>query len=370
MDELITTVVPTYRRPQLLRRAVVSALSQSYGQLKVCVFDNASGDETEEVVSSLIRQDARVSYIKNERNVGAVANMMRGAASVSTGFYSFLNDDDFLLPNFYQNAMNGIRKSPRVGFVCAKTVTVDIPNRKLQLRNSEWQPRIYEPSISTMSKMYRSHFTQTGVLFRQEMRQLIGLYEKSGNDILYMTMAAATASFLVLDSCGGAFTIHPQSYTSTGGISQERLVYLYEALISTLSSVIKMNLADDMKVHLLSLISNYYYGMFELKRLAELKAENDSGSASSEPLPSRVTFAGVLCKLHERFPRKRHALLAKALDWLTTRSRRAAIQTNLAGWSNFPNDAHIEMITVGSSNLEFAQFLQQFEQQVSKLSGA
>ncbi|MEK7713004.1 MAG: glycosyltransferase, partial [Nitrospirota bacterium] len=34
---LITTIIPTYRRPKLLRRAIKSALNQTYPHLQVCV---------------------------------------------------------------------------------------------------------------------------------------------------------------------------------------------------------------------------------------------------------------------------------------------------------------------------------------------
>ena len=43
---LITTIIPTYQRPQLLRCAIQSVLDQTYANFQVCVYDNASGDET------------------------------------------------------------------------------------------------------------------------------------------------------------------------------------------------------------------------------------------------------------------------------------------------------------------------------------
>src|SRR5690242_8086487 len=38
---LITAVIPTYRRPHLLRRAITSVLTQESAPLQVCVYDNA-----------------------------------------------------------------------------------------------------------------------------------------------------------------------------------------------------------------------------------------------------------------------------------------------------------------------------------------
>jgi len=49
-EPLITTVIPTYRRPAMLRRAIRSVLSQTFPDFRLCVYDNASGDETAVVV--------------------------------------------------------------------------------------------------------------------------------------------------------------------------------------------------------------------------------------------------------------------------------------------------------------------------------
>ena len=46
---LITTVIPTYRRPALLAQAIRSVLTQTYPHFLVCVYDNASADETADV---------------------------------------------------------------------------------------------------------------------------------------------------------------------------------------------------------------------------------------------------------------------------------------------------------------------------------
>ena len=55
----ITTVIPTFRRPYLLRRAIQSVLNQIYPDFQVWVFDDDSGDETAAVVSEMAQVDAR-----------------------------------------------------------------------------------------------------------------------------------------------------------------------------------------------------------------------------------------------------------------------------------------------------------------------
>ena len=67
---LITTIIPTYQRPKLLRRAIKSVLNQTFPHFQVCVYDNASGDETEAIVQEFIAKDSRIQYFRQEKNWG------------------------------------------------------------------------------------------------------------------------------------------------------------------------------------------------------------------------------------------------------------------------------------------------------------
>lgn len=107
---LITTVVPTYRRPTLLRRAIASILAQTYPHFRVCVYDNASGDETALVVEEFRKKDPRVEYVCRPNNIGAFANFVDAASHVKTPYFSFLPDDDILLPDFYEAALAGFHR--------------------------------------------------------------------------------------------------------------------------------------------------------------------------------------------------------------------------------------------------------------------
>ena len=120
MDPLITTILPTYQRPAMLRRAIRSALAQSWTALQVRVYDNAGDPENAAVVASL--DDPRVEYFRHPRNLGAFANFQFGLGRVSTPFFSFLADDDILLPDFYATAMAALEKEPTAAFAAMRVV--------------------------------------------------------------------------------------------------------------------------------------------------------------------------------------------------------------------------------------------------------
>jgi glycosyltransferase involved in cell wall biosynthesis len=94
----ITVIVPTFRRPALLERAVRSVLAQTHPDLVVAIYDNASGDGTREVCERLAKEDPRVRYHEHRENIGAGANFQYGLERVATPYFAFLSDDDALLP--------------------------------------------------------------------------------------------------------------------------------------------------------------------------------------------------------------------------------------------------------------------------------
>ena len=104
LNPKITTVITTYHRPELLRRAVDSVLSQTYPFFQVCVYDNGSDDATFDLMKEYEKKDSRVAYYRHPSNIGMMKNYQYGFSKVNTPYFSFLSDDDFFSPWFYGNS--------------------------------------------------------------------------------------------------------------------------------------------------------------------------------------------------------------------------------------------------------------------------
>jgi glycosyltransferase involved in cell wall biosynthesis len=122
---MITTIITTYKRPLLLKRAVKSVLNQTYPNFKVCVYDNASNDETEEIMRDFLKMDSRIEYYKHQENIGMMANYSFGYSRINTPYFSFLSDDDYFLPWFYETALEGFKKHPDAAFSACGVLAVD-----------------------------------------------------------------------------------------------------------------------------------------------------------------------------------------------------------------------------------------------------
>ena len=171
---LITTVIPTYRRPQLLRRAVLSVLGQTYPKLKVCVYDNASGDNTKEIVEELVRQDHRVSYYCHPHDIGAVNNFNFGLSQVNTPYFSILSDDDVLLPDFYEQALKGFTRYPEAGFVATQTISAT--NKEIKdVSFKSYAEKLYRLPEGLLKMSQWEATGWTGILFKREVVKEVGL---------------------------------------------------------------------------------------------------------------------------------------------------------------------------------------------------
>src|SRR3954453_6737383 len=91
----ITAVIPAFRRPDLVGRAVASALAQRpVPPAEVIVVDDASGDDTAEVA-----RQAGATVIVNPENLGEGATRNVGIEAASRPWIALLDSDDEWLPD-------------------------------------------------------------------------------------------------------------------------------------------------------------------------------------------------------------------------------------------------------------------------------
>ncbi len=121
---LVSVIIPTYNRPQLLRRAIQSVVDQTFINWELIVVQNGGTRESEAVVSAF--NDIRMRYVYepkacpvHARNVGVQA---------SGGVYvAFLDDDDEWLPRKLERQLNALERNTSIGLVSCpgQIVTAD-----------------------------------------------------------------------------------------------------------------------------------------------------------------------------------------------------------------------------------------------------
>lgn len=104
---LISIILPTHNRAELLPLALNSLLGQSYANWEVVVVDDGSTDDTLAVIKSI--PDPRIKYHYQEnRQLNGARNT--GISLAKGAFLGFLDDDDQFLPDHLELLVTAIMK--------------------------------------------------------------------------------------------------------------------------------------------------------------------------------------------------------------------------------------------------------------------
>ena len=113
---LVSVIIPTHNRAEMLNRAVNSVLAQTMKDFELIVVSDGSTDNTQEVLEKI--KDQRVCFLKHESEKGAAAARNTGIQASRGRYIAFLDDDDEWLPTKLEHQVLVIQNAQReVGLV-------------------------------------------------------------------------------------------------------------------------------------------------------------------------------------------------------------------------------------------------------------
>ena len=93
MEELVSIIMPSYNTARFVADTIRSVLAQTYQNWELILVDDASDDNTDDVVAPFL-SDARIRYFKNEQNSGAAETRNRALREAKGKWIAFLDSDD------------------------------------------------------------------------------------------------------------------------------------------------------------------------------------------------------------------------------------------------------------------------------------
>jgi len=96
---LFTVIIPVKNRGPYLYYTLKTCMIQEYENFEVIVSDDASTDNTQEVVNEAIKKDSRITYYRHNEGIGMRENFEFALKMVKPGYVMALGGDDGLLPD-------------------------------------------------------------------------------------------------------------------------------------------------------------------------------------------------------------------------------------------------------------------------------
>jgi len=114
---MLYVTIPTYNRAVALKATLDLILPQLHEGAQCIVFDNASTDETPNVIAAAQRQSPYLRTIRHEANIGGSANFLRCFEIAPTGWIWLLADDDAPAPDAISTITTEIAQYPDACYI-------------------------------------------------------------------------------------------------------------------------------------------------------------------------------------------------------------------------------------------------------------
>ncbi len=217
---VLTVCIPTYRYGRYISQAIESILSQDFTDYELLIVDDASPDDTRDVVERYAAMDSRIIFEVNDENRGMVPNWNYCLEKARGRYIKFLFADDFLCSSFALRQMvEQLDKTPGISLVFSARRLVDESGNDMRIASPFGNAvrRIGGVKLTgyCMARMNNPIGEPSTVMFRKEQgvrgfdpryRQLVDL------EMWLHLLRQGDAAYLPEPLC--AFRMHPSQQTT------------------------------------------------------------------------------------------------------------------------------------------------------------
>jgi glycosyltransferase involved in cell wall biosynthesis len=177
---LVSVYIPTRNRSALLRRAVDSVLAQTWPEIEVLICDEASTDDTAEVVDDYARRyPGKFTYLRNDTPQGACRARNRCIERASGTYVTGLDDDDLFHPQRVQGLVDLYRRH-EPSFACSSFRYFQTLDRIADLRERHYAAKDFDKiETLTLANLLYANLAGNQVLTELSRMKALGGFDES-----------------------------------------------------------------------------------------------------------------------------------------------------------------------------------------------
>lgn len=245
-EPTLTAGFPNYNHSHYLPQAIEAILSQSRPPDEFIIVDDASTDNSVEIIESYARQDSRLRLVRHEHNQGAVASLDR-VQTEARGDWLYLGAaDDYVLPGFFAATMAVAAEHPEAGILFGQVQLVADGDESKVLESREvrrWQESLYAPPARFLHDFLQTtptwySLTHATIYRRQALLDLGGFRKEVGHlsdTVALRTLALKFGAGYVPLPCA-TWRVKPDSFAAGEGWDAETMIRITNNLGTLLRS--------------------------------------------------------------------------------------------------------------------------------------
>lgn len=207
-SSLVSVIISTYNRSDMLRLTVESVLAQTYPNIEIIVIDDGSTDDTSEVMAQYA-ECGQLKYIRLSTNQGGRGVREIGMQAASGQYINFLDHDDLFLTNKIERQVQVLEARPEIGLVHCGYYHIDENGNRTEKIS-------FLPDGTLRELVCINQIWSGGPLIRRECLDRLEMNGDSwhGDWDLWLYLALAGYKFYCIQEPLGAYRILPGSQMS------------------------------------------------------------------------------------------------------------------------------------------------------------
>jgi len=127
MNQLLGVSIPTYQRPEQLRRCLFSIVEAARPhEVSITILDDSGEDTNLEVIQEMQRSYGHIHHIRNKANIGIDRNILASVDACDCEYVWLLGEDDRLVPEAVSEMLQILARKPDFVFANYSTVNEDV----------------------------------------------------------------------------------------------------------------------------------------------------------------------------------------------------------------------------------------------------
>jgi glycosyltransferase involved in cell wall biosynthesis len=214
----VSVCVPNYNYVHFVGKAIESVLAQDFEDYELVIVDDASTDNSVEVISRY--QDPRIRFVRNEKNLGRLDNINKCFSLARGEYVNLLPADCYFTEYSLSKRVHALEKNPKAVFAFGSTSIVDEKGKTIRLKRPFVNSRCWN-GRNFFELLIKGNITPNmSVLFKRDLLDAskAGLWgrtnARSARDWLFWLRSCFFGDVCFVDSIAACNIEHRGNYTS------------------------------------------------------------------------------------------------------------------------------------------------------------
>lgn len=216
----ISVIMAVYNCEDYVGMAIESVQAQTFEDWELICVDDASTDDSAEVVERYAASDPRIKLIRQPSNRGPAPARNTAIAAAQGEFVAVLDSDDLAPPNRFEVSLEAFSQTPDLGLVGGRYYIIG-PSGDIYERVE--RPRLDDEQFKTNLKQHTMPVPHSSCMIRRELLASVGGYDErlpAAQDFDMVLRVSPHCRCLRLDVCMLHYRIRPGQITESNTFAQ------------------------------------------------------------------------------------------------------------------------------------------------------